>query len=394
MNFLKKAINKILRALKPIFTFNKEKMFNEIKNEINFNDYKKIIIYENNFGWEGIMRQRPQQMALNYDKDTLFIYHSNRDKFDNKLNYKFIKKNLILINLDLYRKYLIKTLKPRKDKYLLLYSTDYTNKKKIDLYIENDFKIVYEYIDNIDEELSGKRVSKLLQKKYDYLVNRKDVYIVTTATKLYNNISNTNKKAKVTMITNGVDYDHFKAKKYSIPTDMKKIVNPNKKVIGYYGALASWFDYELIKKVAKDNKYNIVLIGMEYDNALHDSGILEFSNVYYLGKKDYNELPKYLCHFDICTIPFIINEITLSTSPVKVFEYMAALKPIVTTALPECMKYKSVLVSNDYDEFIENIKKCDKLMNDNKYKQLLKDEALENAWSNKCKDMIEFISYK
>lgn len=58
---------------------------------ININNYSKVIVFENNFGWNGIMRQRPQQIALNMPDDVLFIYHSNKDNYDNDLNYKRLK---------------------------------------------------------------------------------------------------------------------------------------------------------------------------------------------------------------------------------------------------------------------------------------------------------------
>lgn len=51
---------------------------------------------------------------------------------------------------------------------------------------------------------------------------------------------------------------------------MKNIVNSKKKIIGYFGALASWFDYDLIKELAEEFKddYEIVLIGIDYDQSL------------------------------------------------------------------------------------------------------------------------------
>ena len=157
--------------------------------------------------------------------------------------------------------------------------------------------------------------------------------------------------------------------------------------------MARWFDYELIKKVAKSNsKYKIVLIGLDYDKTLDKSGILNLKNVYYLGKKNYDELPNYLHDFDICTIPFVINEITLSTSPVKVFEYMAAKKPIVTTDLPECRKYKSILIGKDSEEFIKKIELAISNMNNEKYLNLLEKEAKENDWNNKFKNLLELIT--
>ncbi len=82
---------------------------------------------------------------------------------------------------------------------------------------------------------------------------------------------------------------------------------------------------------------------------------------------------------------FYKNDITDSTSPLKIFEYMALEKPIVTTDITECKNYKSCMVSKDYDEFIRNIDKALKLEIDNKeYFNILRREAEENTWDNRA----------
>ena len=90
-------------------------------------------------------------------------------------------------------------------------------------------------------------------------------------------------------------------------------------------------------------------------------------------------------------IPFVVNEITEATSPVKLFEYMALGKPIVTTALPECRKYESPLVSDSHEDFINNIKKAAELENSKEYIELLRKEGNQNTWRQKAKDIKELI---
>lgn len=382
---LKRIINKLKRIFKPIFIFNKNDKFNKILEELNIDNYSKVIVFENNFGFEGIMKQRPQQIALNIPEDVLFLYHSNKDKYGNKLNYKKIKANVYLINLDIYRKYIYKI---KNNNYLMIYSTNYFSIRKIKKYQKNNFKLIYEYVDNIDDMLCGKKLVVKLNKVLNFVINN-NAYIITTATKLYDNVISYNSRANVKLITNGCDYNHFHMSEAKLPSDLTL----KKPIVGYYGALANWFDYDLIKKINDTNKYKVVLIGQKYDNSFDNSFIEQLKNVVYLGKKEYKELPNYLYYFDICIIPFIINDITLSTSPVKVFEYMAGNKPIVTTALPECMKYESVLISKNHDEFINNLDLAIKLKNNDKYLKKLNNDALSNTWESKCIEMIKFLDY-
>jgi hypothetical protein len=94
---------------------------------------------------------------------------------------------------------------------------------------------------------------------------------------------------------------------------------------------------------------------------------------------------------DILTIPFKINNITRATSPVKVFEYMALNKPIVTTDMNECRKYKSILIAENHDDFIAKLSDALSLQNDTDYINLLNKEALENDWSMKAKAITDHI---
>lgn len=353
--------------------------------------YNKIIIFENNFGWNQIMRQRPQQMAMNFNNDILFLYGSYYDEYKNLSRIDKIKSNLYLIDLNLYRKQIIKLLNKFNEKYLMIYSTDFVEEYILNKYIDNGFGVIYDYVDNIDRDLCNPQYYELLLSYRSQMLNSKYSFVVCTSTQLFKNAGQINENANIKLITNGVDYEHFNNRKTSKIKEIEKLKINYKFIIGYYGALASWFDYELIKKTAKNKDNLILLIGVDFDNTINDSGVLKLDNVKYLGKKDYNKLVYYANYFDICMIPFKINEITKATSPVKLFEYMALGKPIVTTNLNECKKYKSVFVSSDHEEFYNNIEKAKRIINDKKYLKLLDNEALKNTWKMKCQELINFI---
>ena len=383
------TIKKVARVIKYRY-FVKQKN-NVIKDYIDVTSFENIIVFENNFGWNKIMKQRPQQIAEGLPGSTLIFYHSHEGSdYDKKIRINKLKDNLILIDLGYFRDSLIEELASHNNKYLMIYSTDYIPYDRIEMYKEYGYEIIYEYVDDINEDLSGKEMYELLSERHEKLI-KDDPFVVCTATKLYDKCVKRNFKY-TKLITNGVDYEHFKPIECQIPDDLKDIREKYSTIICYYGALANWFDYDLIKKVAQNKEYAIVLLGLDYDQTLEKSGILEYENIFYLGKKDYSELPAYGKFMDIFTIPFLINDITEATSPVKIFEYMAMEKPIITTALPECKKYESVLYSNTHEEFINNIEKAQELANDKKYKKLLVKEAKENTWISKSEDMISFIN--
>jgi hypothetical protein len=70
---------------------------------------------------------------------------------------------------------------------------------------------------------------------------------------------------------------------------------------------------------------------------------------------------------------------------------MALKKPIVTTAMPECKKYKSVLIGETYEDFLKKIDKGLSLSKDVKYLSLLEKEAKENTWESKAQEIIKLI---
>ena len=80
-------------------------------------------------------------------------------------------------------------------------------------------------------------------------------------------------------------------------------------------------------------------------------------------------------------IPFRINEIALATSPIKLFEYMSAGKPIVTTKLPECCKHERVLTAEDAGEFAERLAEALRLKDDPEYRQALVAQGRAHSWA-------------
>ena len=399
---LKLIICKIANILNSLNFIQNKKISENIDKILKENSYERIIIWKGNFGWNVPLFQRPQHIALNLSKQKCLVFYEVTRFTDKIKDLKETSENLILINLEnksiqkiLFNKLRIIT----KPKYIQIYSTDWQmTKKELQQYIENGYKIIYEYIDEINPILSGtKKIPVNIKEKFEYAVNDKEnIFIVVTADKLKEDIIKKRGTEKLVLSSNGVDYEHYKNIDGSFEFDdkFKEILNQKKPIIGYYGAIASWFDYDMVKKLAINRtENNIVLIGTKYDDSFEKSGIDKIQNVYYLGTKDYKILKNYSNKFNVCIIPFLINDITKATSPLKIFEYMALGKPVVTTAMDECKKYKSVLIAHNEGEFIELIDKginLDKKEN-KEYFETLDKEALENTWRNKTRIIIDLL---
>ncbi|MDU6697778.1 MAG: glycosyltransferase [Clostridium perfringens] len=374
--------------------------YEKIKSILELEDFDEIIVFHASFGWNIEMKQRPQHLAEALSKKkVLYIYRSDV-KNDNIYSIKKIKDNLYVLNLDMYSLNMaffeaIKSI--NKPKFLHVYATclNSVDYEKIKTYMDKGFKVIYDFVDELSSEISGYNItSKMIEDHEKLLRDKENVLVVSTAKKL-KDIANKfrGENENNILAPNAVNLEDFKNHGHEIGEKIQPIVNKRKPIIGYYGALAKWFDYKLIEQLAKEREdYEIVLIGMDYDGSYDQSNLKYYLNISYLGMIDYKDLINYSRYFDVCIVPFIKNDITDSTSPLKIFEYMALEKPIVTTNINECKNYESCLISKDYDEFIRNIDKALKLEVDNKeYFNILRREAEENTWDNRAELIKEAI---
>ncbi len=415
MNLLKRLIKKISRVIEntkkrglkktveyfryktitnpKVKKYREERLDQQLNEILRENKDKPIILSLSFIDWDVPLYQRPQHIAIQLAKQGFLYFYNTRNYYDFMDGYKHIGENMYLTNRfdDVWER-----LKDKK-KYIHLYSTNTyeEDEEKIKKTIENGDKILYEYIDEISEKISGKEIPKFVLDRHERLLrDEENVIVIATATKLYNDVAKHRKK-NFKLVTNGVVYEHFKNIEKIVPKEMEVVVNEGKPIIGYYGALASWFDYELVRGIANLRRdWSIVLIGWDYDGSLERSGLKKIKNIYIINSVEYKRLPLYAQWFDVCTIPFVINEVTESTSPVKLFEYMALGKPIVTTPMPECKKYSSVIIgNNNANEFVKKIEEGLRDKENVKYLEILKKEALENTWRGKAREITEFISY-
>jgi len=158
----------------------------------------------------------------------------------------------------------------------------------------------------------------------------------------------------------GVDYDNFSKAQDPALTIPEDIINIKGPVIGYFGAVDRWMDLDLIHYLVKQRRdWSFVIIGKTVvDISLFDNE----PNIHFLGQRPFSELPAYGKKFDVALIPFLLNELTRHVFPVKLKEYLAMGKPVVSSALPPVEEFNkinpdAVMIGYGHSDFLSKIEK-------------------------------------
>lgn len=334
---------------------------------------KGVVVYPPTHDW-GFMFQRPHQMAHAFARQGwLYFYCTANERTDAVFGFQKTEPGLYLahIPLDVFQAL----------GHPVVYLGSAWNRSALTNF--DNPTVIYDHYDDL--EVSGAR-----PEDHFALLRQADVVLVT-ARRLLDAVLPYHSDAL--LVPNGVDYAFIQQSRPSPgdepPVDLAPILASGKPIIGYSGALAEWVDYDLLAAAARQYPdFAFVLIGVNYDGSLTRSGILELSNVYWLGMKNYAVLFRYVWRFDVSIIPFQVNQITLATSPIKLFEYMACEKPVVTTALPECEHYEGVFFARSRQEFESYLVSALQARNDDMYLASIRAVARENTWEQRAATII------
>ncbi len=152
----------------------------------------------------------------------------------------------------------------------------------------------------------------------------------------------------------GVDIKHFAAardKRTVVPEDAASLPGP---VFGFFGVVDERMDYELVAALADAHpEGSVVIIGPM--TKVDPASVPQRPNFHWLGGRDYQQLPAYVKAFDVCLMPFALNEATEYINPTKALEYMATGRPIVSTPVEDVvLQFSEVTkISNSSEHFIQ-----------------------------------------
>ena len=321
-----------------------------IKLTPNSNDYPDYIFW-GVIDWH-FRHQRPQQLAMALAiTGRRVIYISSNFADDERAGYEIESLDdfglLFQVKLFVKGAPAIYTSAPGVESVSQLRASigevlDWANCQQIISFVQHPFwhdvasvipnsRLVYDCMDHHDG--FGNNAESLL--KLEELLIQEAELTITTSTWLDKAVAPHAKKRA--LIRNAGDYQHFSTMPDNVYRDPL-----GRRIIGYYGAIAEWFDLDLVVALAKQHpECCVLLIGADTVNAQSKLGRL--SNVTFTGEVPYNKLPYYLYSFDICLLPFKVIPLTLATNPVKAYEYLSSGKPVIAVELPEMAQFEALI---------------------------------------------------
>lgn len=188
----------------------------------------------------------------------------------------------------------------------------------------------------------------------------------------------------VFLIRNAAEFGHFATRPAEVFRDAA-----GRSVIGYFGAIAGWMDVDLLREVAQAfPKCLLLLVGADECGARQKLSGLK--NVLLTGEVDYAKLPHYLHGMEVCLLPFRVVPLTLATNPVKIYEYLAAGKPVVAVDLPEMAHFgEGVTTAATRAEFVARIAELLAQPDDDGAKAAARrDYAAAHTWQRRGDDLV------
>ncbi len=216
--------------------------------------------------------------------------------------------------------------------------------------------------------------------------------IIVCSDQLFEDKRNLVKVSRLHLIPNGVHVEHYQS-----IMDHSKSVHPvtdnwNKPVFGYTGTIhGDRVDVDLVTQIAKVNpQATIALVGPDLLDAKDRLSLSQFSNIVFTGAQPYVELPDIMRAFDVCMVPHLVTPFTESLNPIKLWEYLAAGKPIVSTNVAGFKDFPELVhVAESYDVFLQNLDSA--LNEDSSITVARQAVAQQHSWDKRIDQVIQIL---
>lgn len=365
----------------------------------------KIIIINTSAPLRNYMKRRPSHYAEILSRYNRVInlswalrknrkfFLSQRPSWEEQIFFRFPGTRFKIIqkfNHILYKRHVRKIIKqlPQRPIVWHFYSGNF------DLYKDIDCKLsILEICDDTPEFFaSDPGRYEQVKKNEDRMMQHVDVVFTISD---YLKEKRAKLRPDIEVIRNGVVLEDFSGVQGLEKQAQDELFELKSPILGYTGAISHWFDFDLVEEAAEQlPEINFVFIGrIIADNLSKTNELNKKENIFFLGEKDYRDLPHYLKYFDVTFIPFKMNELIKSVNPIKFYEYLAAGKPVISTPLPEVIRYKKkgiIEIIDDPGSFAKAVKMILANWDEDKRGICLK-IAQDNTWQERVNQACRII---
>ncbi len=161
---------------------------------------------------------------------------------------------------------------------------------------------------------------------------------------------------RIVTVPNGAEVEHFARAADPGLLPAEPFAHLKHPVVGFLGSLNYWIDTHLLARIAKAHpEWTLALVG-PHDLLGNIAPLEGLPNVVMTGRVPYEEVPDYVRAFDVCLNPYILDNVAEGCSPIKLYEYLATGKPIVSVDMPEARRFEGLIrIARDPDDFVPQV---------------------------------------
>jgi glycosyltransferase involved in cell wall biosynthesis len=241
--------------------------------------------------------------------------------------------------------------------------------------------------DCMDELTLFKHAPRQLVQRENALFKMADL-VFTGGRSLYN--AKRNRHPDVHCFPSSVDARHF-----SKADEHRLLAGVPRPRLGYCGVIDERVNLELIDGMAQRHpEWQIVMVGPVVK--IDPASLPRRPNIHWLGQQSYEDLPGLISGWDVCLLPFALNEATRFISPTKTLEYMACGRPSVSTSIRDVVEPYGHLVSiaDTVDEYVSA---CEAILRRTpqeraEHAQALAEIVARTSWDATANQMAELIA--
>lgn len=273
--------------------------------------------------------------------------------------------------------------------YKYIWLTDLRLYPQIEKVLKNNQQLIYDCMDDVVEfdVLVNKR--KELLKIEQSLFSRSNL-IFFSSEELKNRKVEQYKinQSKYEVVLNAFDNSFLQEKIYqNYDSYFEEYHKKGFKVLTYIGTISSWFDFETLQKSLKEFDNIVYFIVGPFEP---ETKKLEHPRIVYFGSVEHKFVKSLIIKSDIMIMPFKINKLITAVDPVKLYEYIALGKSILTVEYKELLKFKEfVNFYSDYNTFKFILETCMQNSNNTKAND---DFIRNNSWHSRVKEVIQLMN--